>query len=606
MQDITISQIVAKRRQLWAKNKPEREQVDREFIEASARKILETPALVQEVQERPYLLIEATFTIVDKAKQTVPFFFNEVQQDFIQQFEKYGTGRPYFVLKGRQQGFTSLITAIQLSYAIVQRNFAGFTIADCGDNTMSIFNDKARMLYARLPEILKPTEKFNNRNELFFEKLNSSWRIATATDNVGRSRTLNFVHYSEVAFYEISLSALQSGIGEATTENAVQIYETTANGFNEAKDLWDGGSCINLFYEWWRTSEYASTDYQFLENGDEWLRSRVKLLQEKGLTKEQLTWYCKKYFSYLDKDLIKQEYPISPEEAFISSGSCIFDKEKIVEHIEKVRNVKPIKTGYFDYKRVTEVIKDSEGKEVYQGIKLADIKWVEDINGYIKIYEEPQTKINKDGIVTHKAPYVIGGDTSGLGLDFNTAKVINNITRNSAATLRKQVIDDDLYAEQLYCLGMYYHEALIGIEVNFSLQPTKYLADKLQYKSLYVRERLDNIQKIIVKSFGFETNQKTRPVIISDLVALIREDVTIEPDIATLKEMLTFIKNENGRAEAQEGSHDDLIMALAIAHFISGQQTSSWIERKVEEDNFIKENFNLEPQKEVFMNWDEF
>ena len=178
------------------------------------------------------------------------------------------------------------------------------------------------------------------------------------------------------------------------------------------------------------------------------------------------------------------------------------------------------------------------------------------------------------------------------------------MTRKVAAVLHKQSMDDDHYAEQLYCLAQRYHEALIGVEVNYSLQPTKYLAEKLKYSNLYVREQLDHIKQVIVKRFGFETNSKTRPVILSDLQALIREDVTILEDAATLKEMLTFVKNDKGRAEAMEGFHDDLVMALAIANFISSQQTASWIEVKEEEPSFIRENFHIEKQiNDEFMSW---
>ena len=37
--------------------------------------------------------------------------------------------------------------------------------------------------------------------------------------------------------------------------------------------------------------------------------------------------------------------------------------------------------------------------------------------------------------------------------------------------------------------------------------------------------------------------------------------------------MLTFVRNEDFRPEAEEGAHDDCIMALAIAHYIRNQQT---------------------------------
>lgn len=603
---LTIADITEKRKKLWKEYlegvKPNQ---DEAYTRDAARWILESPSIMAEVQAKPYLLIEAVLTVVDKNKKTVPFFLNEVQQDFIAQTERYGRGRPYFILKGRQQGFTTLITAIQLCNAIVSRNFSGFTLANADDNTKSIFNDKARMVYERLPDILKPHEKFNSKKELFFDKLNSSWRIATATKEVGRSKTLNFIHYSEVAFFEVSLADLQSSIGETATADCFSVYETTANGYNEAKDLWDKGSCINLFYEWWRTPEYRSTDYEYLEKNkdDKWLQERLKLLAEKGLDKEQLAWYAKKYDSYIDKEKIKQEYPISAQEAFLSSGECIFDKDKVANQYERVKDLQPLKTGYFKYKKEREIVKNSEGEELDETITIKDIEWVDDIHGYIRIYEEPLTR-TKDGAVTHKAPYTIGGDTSGLGIDFYTAQVINNMTRKVAAVLHKQSMDDDHYAEQLYCLAQRYHEALIGVEVNYSLQPTKYLAEKLKYSNLYVREQLDHIKQVIVKRFGFETNSKTRPVILSDLQALIREDVTILEDAATLKEMLTFVKNDKGRAEAMEGFHDDLVMALAIANFISSQQTASWIEVKEEEPSFIRENFHIEKQiNDEFMSW---
>lgn len=176
---LTIQDIIDKRRRIWSQKKDL--DLDKALVRASAVKILSTPSLVAEVQAKPYLLIEVAFYIVNKKRETVPFFLNEVQRDFVDKLETLGTSKPFFILKGRQQGFTSVITAIQLSYAIVRKNFSGFTMADRSDNTMAIFNDKARVVYDRLPEELKPSEKFNSRNELFFDKLNSSWRIATAT-----------------------------------------------------------------------------------------------------------------------------------------------------------------------------------------------------------------------------------------------------------------------------------------------------------------------------------------------------------------------------------------------------------------------------------------
>ena len=603
--DITIQDIINKRKKRWE----ERHDIefDKVLVRASVVKILQTPSLRDEIVARPYLLIPIAFYIVDKKRNTVPFFFNEVQEDFIEKLETLGTNKPFFVLKGRQQGFTSVITAIQLSFAIVRKNFSGFTMADRTDNTMAIFNDKARVVYDRLPEELKPSEKFNSRNEMFFDKLNSSWRIATATDQVGRSRTLNFVHFSEVAFYECNLSDLQAGIGEAITAGAIQVYETTANGFNQAKDLWDSESCHNLFYEWWRSPEYRSTEYEYLETQDPWLIERKKVLEAKGCDKEQITWYCKKYDSYLDKNTIKQEYPITPTEAFVSSGDCVFDKEAINNQIARCVSLQAPRRGYFTYKKEAIPIPNSEGVMVDVEWKIKDIEFVESRDGYIFLHEEPRVKV-KDGEITHKAPYSLGGDTAGTGKDYFTGKVICNLDDKTVATLHKQYIDEDLYAEQMYCLGKYYHDALIGIEINYSRQPTRILQKKYNYPNLYMRERLDGASDRSVMDYGFETTSRTKPIIIGELVELMRNNPYIEEDIPTLKEMTTFVKKENGKLEAIDGCHDDLVMAKAIAHFISKKQTRTWIEVIPTDNEFISDNFNLGEAggNEGFMSWEDF
>ena len=601
---IRVADIIAKRKRIW-EEKHDLE-LDRELVRASVRKILSDRNLVNEIRAKPYLLIEVAFYIVDKKKKSVPFFLNEVQRDFISKYEEWGTKKAYFILKGRQQGFTSLITAMQLSFAIVQKNFSGFTLADSGDNTRAIFNDKARTVYTRLPEELKPTEKFNSVNELFFDKLNSSWRIATATDQVGRSRTLNFVHFSEVAFYECSLANLQKGIGEAMTEDAFRVYETTANGFNEAKDLWDSNTCYNLFYEWWRTSEYRSNEYEYLETNDPWLLERIEVLKAKGLDKEQITWYCKKYDSYLDKNTIKQEYPITPEEAFISSGDCVFDKEALVNQIIHCQALQPLKKGYFTYKKIANPIKDSKGETVDIEWQIKDIEFEERVDGYITIHEEPRVKYDNDEkIIIAKCPYVLGGDTAGTGIDYFTGKMIDNTNGRTVATLRKQKIDEDLYGEQMLCLAKYYNDALIGIETNYSRHPIRVI-QKYGYTNLYLRERVDEVSKKVERVYGFETTRKTKPIIIGELVELMR-DPSIEVDTETLKEMTTFVKKDNGKMEAIEGAHDDLVMAKAIAHFVSSQQTTQWIEEKPQDDDFITRNFaSSENDNSNFMSWEDF
>lgn len=603
---ITIESMIEKRKRIWeAKGDIE---YDAQYVRAAVIKVLETDELRREIVKRPYLLIELAFVIVDKKKKTVPFFLNEVQRDFQDFYEAHGHSKPYMVLKGRQQGFTSYITAMQLSFAIVRRNFSGMTLADKGENSLAIFNDKARMVYERLPDELKPSERFSSKKELFFDKLNSSWRIATATSAVGRSRTLNFIHFSEVAFYQCPLSELQSGIGEAATADAFRVYETTANGFNEAKELWDSGSCYNLFYEWWRTAEYRSTEYQYLETEDPWLIERMRVLKEKGLDREQITWYAKKYDGYIEKNIIMQEYPCTADEAFISSGNCMFDKHKLTNQLIRVQQMPRPKVGKFTYQKTGVPLKGSDGRVVDMAWKITDIKFEECREGYIKLHEDPQVKRDVHGDVKARAPYVIGGDTAGEsgGEDFFTAKVICNLDGRTVATLHKQHIDEDLYAEQLYCLGKYYHDALIGIEINYSRYPTRVL-QTLEYPNLYMREKLTGVSDIPEMAYGFETTTKTKPIIINELVAKLREAPESEVDEDTLRELLVFVKKEHGKMEAIDGYHDDLVMALAIAHFISSKQESTWMDVPVAEDTFLRDNFGFkEPQgNNAYMNWED-
>ncbi len=74
--------------------------------------------------------------------------------------------------------------------------------------------------------------------------------------------------------------------------------------------------------------------------------------------------------------------------------------------------------------------------------------------------------------------------------------------------------------------------------------------------------------------FGFRTDQKSRPAAIAQLVRYAREHPEGLCDAETLREMLTFVKNERGRPEAMRGEHDDLVMALAIAHACRAQQSN--------------------------------
>lgn len=583
----TAEYLIEKRKEKW--NNTHSIEEDRKFREAVANELFENKELLIEVKNNPEYLIELEFVIVDKKQQTVPFFINDVQKEFIDIINKakedYKNGLitdlSFLVLKGRQQGFTTLITAYQLACSVLNKNFQGFTLADKADNTEAIFQNKAKFPYEQLPDILKPTEKFNNKRQLLFEKLNSNWSVDTATENVGRSKTINFFHGSECAFWK-SMSKVQAGLGEAFTIDCIKIYESTANGYNDFQKMWKNKSGINCFFEWWKTKEYRtnfeseSIKQEFIKNINtkkEWIFERIKvLINDKGLELEQVYWYYKKYENYIDKDLIKQEYPCSAEEAFLASGNCYFDKEKIINRLTQIRE--PIKRGSFIY--------DFDDKKN----KITNIEFKEDINGFIDIFELPKKNY----------PYVLSGDTAGEGSDYLTGQVLENTTGKQVAKLRKQ-FDADEYTRQMYCLGMFYNEALIGIEANFDTFPIRKLLE-FGYTKQYVREKEDTYTGKHDKAYGFRTDRITRPLILSMLQAIVNDHIELINDKETLEEMLVFIRNEKGRPEAQEGCHDDLVMALAIAYYIRTQQDMRLkININVIQENIMKD-FGFEEEKQ--------
>ena len=153
---------------------------------------------------------------------------------------------------------------------------------------------------------------------------------------------------------------------------------------------------------------------------------------------------------------------------------------------------------------------------------------------------------------------------------------------------------------------MYYNEAIIGIETNFSIAPTNEL-ERLGYPNLYMREQVDDITKRIVKKYGFNTNRVTRPQIIANFKALFRECPDIESDKETLREMLSFIRREDGKETAMDGKHDDLVMADCIAHFIGKQGEFVWSEEvEPKQQDFLEgfESFNDNKQLDGgFIEW---
>ena len=510
--------------------------------------------------------IETFVKIRDKSGNIVDFKLNEPQlklYNIIKSQKEKGLPVRIIILKARQMGFSTLTESILFKETATKFNINTGIIAHKEEATTNLFNMSKR-IYDNLPLEMKPSKKSSNAKELIFDNqegtgLKSKIKCMTAgADGVGRSDTFNNLHISELAFWGNTAKETMLGLMQSVPNlpNTMVIIESTANGYEYFKELWDKAvrgesDFIPLFVGWQDLEEYKMP-----YTGFKLTKEEEKLKETYNLTNEQLTWrrWCIANNCGGDISQFKQEYPMNPHEAFLLSGASVFDKEKLIIRLEEIE--KPIKKGYFTYD--------------YDGIRITNIKWVNDSEGYINIYKLPDTEQHR---------FCIGGDTAGDGSDYYTAHVLDAKTGEQAATLRQQ-FDADQYTRQVYCLGKYYgyfnpssrkkEEALIGIEANFDSYPIREL-QRLGYMNQYVRESIDSYTGKTEKKFGFRTTSLTRPTIISNLIEIVREHCGLLNDKDTLEELLTIIRNEKGRIEAPQGGHDDQMMGLAIAYEIRSQ-----------------------------------
>ncbi len=242
------------------------------------------------------------------------------------------------------------------------------------------------------------------------------------------------------------------------------------------------------------------------------------------------------------------------------TGKTVFDGAAVSRRLEQIKGQK-VRRGYFAF----DLDED--------GVHLSNRRFEECGEGNVRIYRAPEAG----------RPYVIGADTAGEGSDYFVGQVLDNLTGEQVCTIRQQC-DEDQFTRQLCCLGYFYNTALIAVEANFSSYPCK-LLELMGYHRQYVREVEDEFDGRVRHAYGFQTNRQTRPVVISELIRVTRERMSLVNDEDTLNEMLTFVRSPDNpaRAEAEPGAHDDCVMSLAIAHYIRPQQSMTAQERPAPE-----------------------
>lgn len=521
--------------------------------------------------------------IVDKNGEQINFTHNSIQKkinDTVKWCKENNKPARIIVLKARQEGVSTNEQGRMTYNTTTKKNRTGLIVAHEAGATSKIFA-KAKYIYDNLPEEYKPLQKASNAKELIFDRpseykgigegLNSKISVQVAGSvGIGRGDTIFYAHLSEFAFWPSpegkDKKTQLAGILQAVPKTAGTevVIESTANGFDEFKELWDDASSgknewIPLFFAWFdhepyrmELSEEEKTTFKDSLNSYEKM-----LISTYNLTLEQVKWYRWTLNNDCNGDInmMKQENPSFPAEAFISTGSPVFDVEKIIERKEQLKRkyeTKPPKSGYFIFRWNNPDHKDF--------ILDDTIQFVDDAKGCIKIYED----------VKSGYPYVIGGDTKGEGSDFFAATGLNNATGNRVFTLHADLGPDE-YTHQMYCLGKYYNNALLSIEINFDIYPVKEL-QRLKYFRQYKRVNVDSDHDEKQDKFGWKTDGNTRPLIISKEVVLIKDNTELFNDIEFLDECLTFVKDKNGRPDAMSGKHDDILISDMIANQSRTQQ----------------------------------
>lgn len=188
--------------------------------------------------------------------------------------------------------------------------------------------------------------------------------------------------------------------------------------------------------------------------------------------------------------------------------------------------------------------------------------------GPLAMWKRP-VRADRDGGKDHR--YVIGVDSSsGRGEDWTAMQVLDVDTFEQVAELQVKSPPTEA-ADHAYRLGRIYNDALVVCEVTggWGFAVDQKLRD-LRYPRPYTRRVIDRLSKRFTDRLGFDTNKSTRPLILSELEEAIRERSIGIYSLRTTTELASFVWSEKGKAEAQPGANDDLVMALALAVYVAG------------------------------------
>ncbi|MCM1077571.1 MAG: hypothetical protein NC411_09460 [Bacteroides sp.] len=518
--------------------------------------------------------------ITDKyTSRDVPFHLNRPQRRLLGLIEaERRAGRPIrlILLKARQWGGSTLI---QIYFAWIQiihrRNWNSLICAHVKDTAATIRGMYAKLLshYPReywdeetRPEF-KPFEGLTNTR--FIPGRECRVTICSS-ENQEATRGQNYAlaHLSEVAFWKDSLlhspvNLMRSTIsGIASEPLSVIAMESTANGAgNFFHNEWlrankpGASDKIPFFVPWHeidRNRTKVSDPHALWDSLDEYER---ELWHRHGCTLEAIKWYHDKRLSFPDHASMMAEYPGTPAEAFAGTDHSVFS----AADVEALRS-----EGCDCEAERGEVTLSSRGD-----VAVMDRpRFLPASDGKCEIWSHPRAG----------GDYMVCVDIGGRSRDsdYSVIAVLDRHTDSGADAVPEIVaqwrghIDHNLLARKAEALGRYYADALLIVESNSwessSEGEGRYLLDTLSagYPNLYYRPA----EPGAVPNPGFHTNVRTKPAVIANLVAFVRERGYIERSSSACDELLQYESHPDGSYAASRGCHDDILMTRAIALYV--------------------------------------
>jgi len=447
----------------------------------------------------------------------------------------------YIVLKARQEGVSTIVEALIYWWTATHKNVKSKIVAHDGDTAKQLY-EMFRRYYDNSNPLFKPATKYNTRTDLTFDNdqgtgIKSQIDVASAQNTgTGRGQTIQWLHGSEVAMWPNG-AELVAGLMQAVPKlpNTAIFLESTANGIGDFfHKTWQASKAGNsvfkpLFFSWKEHEEYQLTPPKnFKLTPDE-----KKLKKDFDLTDAQVYWRRETMKEFVaDPQKFYQEYPLTDAEAFLSSGRSRFDIPSLIKMEEKCFNP----TAY----------------ELYEDEEIVAKPL---IGAPLKIWKMPQPEKS----------YVIGADVAeGVNKDYSVATIMDEDNMETVARWRGDAEPSE-FGEILDQLGRFYNNALIAAEINnHGLTTVQRLRD-LNYSNLYRREKgLEERFEQHTSKLGWKTDRKTKPLMIDALSEAITAGKIKDYDLTFVRECMSYVIDERGRTNAQQGEHDDTVISTAI------------------------------------------